>query len=45
MLPLSRYSAILAAIDAPTPGIARSAVTSSWLMSSPQPRTERAAFS
>jgi hypothetical protein len=45
MLPVSRYSAILAAIEAPTPGIARSALASSWLMSSAQPRTERAAFS
>jgi len=33
MLPVCRYSAILAAIEAPTPGIARSSLTSSWLMS------------
>jgi hypothetical protein len=45
MCPVARYSAILAAIEAPTPGMARKPLASSRLMSSPQPRTDRAAFS
>ena len=43
--PVAAYSAILAAIEAPTPGMARRPLASSWPISSPQPRTDRAAFS
>jgi hypothetical protein len=45
MAPVWLNSAILAAIEAPTPGMARSALRSSRAMSSGQPRMERAAFS